>query len=96
MKFVVKNNSLKFTSSSPRSDSTNHVLKINNNGYGLKQAGNNWLTELRGFLLALGVWQSTNNPCLFVRSNCIIVVYVNDCLIFAKEDSILDSVVASL
>ena len=40
--------------------------------------------------------KSAIDPCLFIRPNCMIIVYVDDCLLFAKTDSILDSVVASL
>jgi len=64
--------------------------------YGLKQATNNWFDTLHQSLLTRGFSQSSIDPCLFIRANCIIVVYVDDCLLFAKMDEILDSVVSSL
>jgi hypothetical protein len=39
---------------------------------------------------------SKNDPCLFIHSNCLIVIYVDNCLIFAKTDSILDYVISAL
>jgi hypothetical protein len=36
------------------------------------------------------------DPCLFLRSYCILVVYVNDCLLFSKDSSVLDTLIASL
>jgi hypothetical protein len=64
--------------------------------YGLKQAGNNWLDTLKESLITRGFKQSSIDPCLFIRSNCIIVVYVDDCLLFTKSDAVLDSIIASL
>lgn len=92
--YAVINNSIKFSTSTTRSQSYGHVLNINKNVYGLCQAGNNWFTKLCGSLLAMKFRQSVNDPCLFIRSDCIIVV--DDCLIFAKEDSTLDSVIDNL
>jgi hypothetical protein len=64
--------------------------------YGLKEAGNNWFDTLKESLLARGFTQSSIDPCLFIRANCITVVYVDNCLFFAKSDDVLDSLIASL
>ncbi len=50
--------------------------------YGLRQAGNNWFDALRSSLLNLGFHQSCHDPCL--------------CLIFAKSDDVLDSIITAL
>jgi len=63
--------------------------------YGLKEAGNNWFDTLKESLLARGFTQSSIDPCLFIRANCITVVYVDNCLFFAKSDDVLDSLIAS-
>ncbi len=64
--------------------------------HGLKQAGNNWFDTLKQSLLTREFSQSSIDPCLFVRPDCLIVVYVDDCLLFARSDTILDSVFSSL
>jgi hypothetical protein len=64
--------------------------------YGLKQAGNNWFDALKTSLLKRGFTQSSYDPCLFIRGNCILVVYVDNCLLFAESDSVLDDLVTSL
>jgi len=94
--FVVANNTLVFTTSSTKGNSHDYVLHLKKNVYGLRQAGNNWFHELCSSLLALGFHQSKNDPCLFIRNNCLIIVYVDDCLLFAKTDDILDSIISTL
>jgi hypothetical protein len=94
--FIVEHNKLIFTSSSTKNNSANHVLRIKKNMYGLKQAGNNWFDVLRHSLLQRGFTQSSYDPCLFIRKDCILIVYVDDCLLFAKTDAVLDSLIASL
>jgi hypothetical protein len=94
--FIVENNQLVFTRSSTKDNSRDFVLCIKKNMYGLRQAGNNWFDALHSSLLTHGFHQSTNDPCLFIRSNCILLVYVDDCLLFAKSVDILDSILGSL
>ena len=60
---------------------------------GLKQAGNNWYRMLRDALLKEGFVQSTIDQCL-LRHDCLLVGYVDDCLLFAREDATLDTVLA--
>jgi hypothetical protein len=64
--------------------------------YGLKQAGNSWFDCLKTTLLKMGFHQSQHDPCLFIHGNCILLVYVDDCLLFAKFDDVLDSIIHSL
>lgn len=94
--FIVKNGTLHFTTDSTKNNSCDFVLRIKKNMYGLKQAGNNWFDALKTSLLKHGFTQSSYDPCLFICGNCILVVYVDDCLLFAKSDSILDDLVTSL
>jgi hypothetical protein len=68
----------------------NHVLKLKKNLYGLRQAGYNWHEKLKQGLLHHGFHQSVIDPCLFLCNDCILVVYVDDCLLFSKEASVLD------
>jgi hypothetical protein len=94
--FLVTDNKLVFTTSSTQGINKDWALKIKRNVYGLKQAGNNWFHHLKQSLIDRGFSQSSINPCLFIRNNCIIIIYVDDCLLFAPSDDILDSLITSL
>jgi hypothetical protein len=94
--FSVIDNNLVFTSSSPPGANKHWALKLQKNMYGLKQAGNNWFHHLQQSLLDRNFTQSAIDPCLFIRNNCIIVIYVDDCLLFTPSDDILDSLISSL
>ena len=63
---------------------------------GLKQAGNNWYRMLRDALLKEGLVQSKIDQCLFLHHDCLLVVYVDDCLLLARENATLDAVLARL
>jgi hypothetical protein len=62
----------------------------------LHQVGNNWFDALHSSLQALGFSQSQHDPCLFIRKDCLILVYVDDCLIFGRSDDVLDTVISNL
>jgi len=94
--FSVINGSLQFNNSSSHRDSSDHVLCIKKNIYGLRQAGNNWFDTIGSSLLALGFCQSQHDPCLFIMKDCIILVYVDDCLIFGRSDDVMDTVISNL
>jgi len=94
--FIVENGTLTFTSEPISGNSDVYVLLISKNLYGLKQAGNNWFDKLRDSLISRGFRQSSIDPCLFIRKDLILIVYVDDCLLFAKSDVLLDSFVNSL
>jgi hypothetical protein len=94
--FTVQDNTLNFTGTNIKNDSSDYVLRIKKNMYGLRQAGNNWFDALRSSLLLIGFHQSCHDPCLFIRKVCLLLVYVDDCLLFAKSDTILDEILASL
>jgi hypothetical protein len=65
--FAATNGTLQFIGSSSRHDSSDYVLHIKRNMYGLRQAGNNWFDALRSSLLALRFRQSQHDPCLFIK-----------------------------
>jgi hypothetical protein len=72
---------------------TDRCLKLKKNLYGTKQAGRNWFLHLRQGLLKAGFRQSQIDPCLYLRNNCIMVVYVDDCLLFGPTDKdVLDTI----
>ena len=69
-----------------------YVLKLNKSLNGLKQAGFNWFEKLRerDFI------QSQVNKYIFFRKDCIVLTYVDDCIILRKDMAIVDSVISSL
>jgi len=80
----------------PKFNDTSHYIRLKKNLYGCKQAARNWFQYLKQGILAQGFTQSHIDPCLFLRSDCIMVIYTDDCLIFANEDSTIDSLLAEL
>lgn len=94
--FIVQNNALVFSTNPTPGNSDVYVLLISKNLYGLCQAGNNWFDKLHGSLLSCGFCQSSIDPCLFIRKDIILIIYVDNCLFVAKGDASLESFVASL
>lgn len=56
----------------------------------------NWFPYRTEGLLAHGFKQSDHEPCLYLFSHCIMIVYTDDCLIFPKEDVTINSLIKSL
>jgi len=80
----------------PKFNETHFFMKLKRNLYGCKQAARNWFLHLTQGLLKLGFHQSTTDNCLFIRDDCILVVYVDDCLIFAKDDAVINDLIKAL
>ena len=64
--------------------------------YGLRQAGFNWFQLLTSFLLNNGFTQSYVEPCLFYNNELVILIYVDDTLFIATNQSSLDDILSSL
>ena len=62
-----------------------YVLKLHKNLYGLKQAGCNWFEKLSSALGNLSINPSKVDPCVFSGVDVIILLYVDDCLIFSQD-----------
>jgi len=75
---------------------TNYCLELTKNLYSTKQAAHGWFIHLRNGLLAKGFTQSTIDSCLFFHSDCILVVYTDDCFIFGPSAEQVQSVICSL
>jgi hypothetical protein len=69
-------------------------MKLKRNLYGCKQAAHNWFKHLTKELLRQGFKQSKTDMCLFLQKDCILVVYVDDCLLFAKDSTVIDNLIA--
>ena len=73
-----------------------HVLRLRRSLYGLKQAPRHFFKYLTSRILNQGLRQSEHDPCLFFSPTLIVIVYVDDLLIFAKTDMLIDNFIASL
>ncbi len=73
-----------------------YVLKLNKSLYGLKQAGYNWFKKLCKGLVVQDFIQSQVDKYVFFRKDCIILTYVDDCIILGKNMADIDSVISSL
>jgi hypothetical protein len=80
----------------PGGKSKEYVLKLNKNLYGLKQAAFNWFEHLKNGLQRRGFQQSEVDPCLFHNGSTIILVYVDDCIIFDKSQSVITKFIDSM
>ena len=83
-------------SSSDGVDNKQYVLKLIKNLYGLKDAGKTWFEHLKTGLESLGYTSSAIDPCIFYKKNCVILVYVDDCLVFADKRETADKLIEDL
>jgi hypothetical protein len=72
------------------------ALKLKRNLYGLVQASQNWFLKLSAIYERLGFKQSKSYPCLFLRKDMIIVLYNDDCLIYARDTKEIESFMKTL
>ena len=73
-----------------------YVLKLNRSVYGIKQAPRNFFKYLKKHLRRQGLCQSDFDPCLFIGSKVTAIVYVDDILFFAVNDSDINDLIAKL
>ena len=66
-------------------ESGRYVLKLQKNLYGLKQAGHNWFKKISGALGNLSINPRKVDPCVFIVEDVIVLVYVDNCLIFSRD-----------
>jgi hypothetical protein len=72
------------------------ALKLKRNLYGLVQASRNWFLKLSAIYKKLGFKQSKSDPCLFLRKDMIIVLYTDNCLLYARHTTDIDKFVKTL
>jgi hypothetical protein len=80
----------------PKYRDNEHCIKRFRNLYGCKQGAQNWWKHLSSGLKQRGFTASTTDNCLYIRNDCILVLFNDDCLIFAKSDQIIDNLIEDL
>jgi hypothetical protein len=68
-------------------NSKEHVLKLEKNIYGQKQAGRVWNSFLMDKLMSIGFTTSLIDDCVFFRGDVIFMVYVDNGIFLGSEDS---------
>jgi hypothetical protein len=78
------------------SNGSGSLLRLNKSLYGLKNASLNWHNKLKTALEDRGFVESLSDPCVFMRENMIILMYVDDCILISKDPSIIEQFIQSL
>ncbi|KAL7557091.1 hypothetical protein ACA910_011910 [Epithemia clementina (nom. ined.)] len=73
-----------------------HVLRLLKNIYGQKQGPRVWNKYLDQGLKELGFTPSAIDPCLYYGDQVMMLVYIDDCLLFSPKKEAIDQVVLSL
>ncbi len=72
------------------------MLCLNKSLYGLKQAGYNRFAKLSNGLQDHGFVPSSVDPCVFFGKDCIVLMYVDDCIIVADSMNQIEELIQSL
>ena len=75
-----------------------YVLYLLKNLYGLKQASKTYFEYLCSHLEAepIGMESSRIDPCIWYKEGVILIIYVDDCLIFSKNKELADELIQQL
>ena len=73
-----------------------HILKLTKNIYGQKQAGRIWNKFLDNGFGEIGFKPSKIDPCLYYQDKVVILIYINDCIMFSPEKSALNQVIKDM
>ena len=71
------------------------VLRLNKSLYGQAEAARLWYENSWNGLLERGFVMRKVDPCLFMSNTVIFVVYVDDCIFWARSQSDIDNVMKS-
>ena len=68
-------------------------MKLNKSIYGLKQASSNWFEHFTKGLKARNLFPSQIDHCVYYTDNCIILVYVDNYIVFSSDKSVIDDLI---
>ena len=74
-------------------NTNDHVLKLNKNLNGQKQAGRVWNKFLIEKLQEIAFTQSKHDECVFYRRKVLYVLYTDDTVITAPSDKLIDQAI---
>jgi hypothetical protein len=77
-------------------NSKEHVLKLEKNIYGQKQAGHVWNSFLVDKLMSIGFTTSLIDDCVFFHGDIIFMVYVDDGIFLGSDDLQLQEVIKEI
>ena len=72
------------------------VCRLNSCLYGMKQSPRHFFGYLLTTLAAQGLVPSNSDPCLFIGKGIIPITYVNDLLIYARTQEVIDDLIMRL
>ena len=73
-----------------------HILKLIRNIYGQKQAGRVWKKYLDEGMKEVGFTPSDYDPCLYYKRNVVMLIYIDDCLVFSPDSKLIDKTISDL
>jgi hypothetical protein len=56
----------------------------------------NWYNKITDELTKIDFKQSNVDKSLFIKQDCIIIIYVDDCLIFSNSDQTLEQIITHI
>ena len=74
----------------------NMVLHLQKSVYGLSQSPLNFYRHLREGLESKGFKKSSHDDCLFINREVMVLFWVDDCIFYAKDTSMIDAVIIGL
>jgi len=74
----------------------NHVLKLRRSLYGLRQAPRYFFEYFTERLVRQGLTPSKYDPCLFFSKTLIVIIYVDDILIYCKDEAEIDDFITRM
>ena len=77
-------------------DDINRVCKLNTAFNGLKQSACVWKVKLVKILIEFGLMQNPINQSVFIDENIVVIVHVNDLLIFNKSAKTVEKLKAHI
>ena len=74
------------------------VIKVKTSLYGDRRAANLWYKKIAATLTSskLGYRVSEFDPCLFVRKDCIILLYVDDAILMGRDENAITKALSEL